>query len=72
MVLERYASTCESGSSACVFLVLRRGDEAEGEKTCAYDMASTERFLASRVPVRETDIYVRPLRHSVAEGSLTI
>lgn len=71
----------ESGSSASVALVFGRNGEAEVHKTCSHDgidgngrpwLETQLRFLQSSLAVRETGIFVKPLRHRVAEGTVSV
>ena len=71
----------KSGSSASVALVLGRNGQAEFHKTCPHNgidgngrpwLERQLRFLESSVAVRETDIFVKPLRHRVAEDTISI
>lgn len=71
----------ESGSSAHVALVLGRNDELEVHKACSNDgidgngrpwLRRQQKFLASSVAVKETDIFVKPLGFTEAEGTVSI
>ena len=71
----------ESRSLASVSLALRWNGEVEIQRTCTCDCIDGDgcpqrekqlRFLDSSIAARETDISVKPLGHSIAEGTVSI
>ncbi|KAF8859557.1 hypothetical protein BDZ45DRAFT_673299 [Acephala macrosclerotiorum] len=71
----------ESGSSASVTLVLCPSGQAEVHKTCSDEgidgngrpwLEKQVEFFESSDAVKSTNIFVKPLRHSVAKGTVSI
>lgn len=71
----------ESGSSANVSLVVRPDGGLEVHKTCSHDgidengrpwLERQNRFLETSIAVKETDIFVRPLRYTATDDHFSI